>query len=119
MGGDHPTLLLLATALIIPAVVVLARSCRREEGTPLWSLGLMLGGAIGNLYDRVFVSEQVFYAAEPISGVRDFISMSVPGVYRWPIYNVADIAIVAGVAVFAIWNIFWGEKNKKDAGKPA
>ena len=100
-------------------MVVLARSCRADGRTPLWSLGLMLGGAVGNLYDRVFISEQVFYAAEPISGVRDFISMSVPGVYRWPIYNVADVAIVAGVVVFVLWNLIWGEKNNKDAGKPA
>lgn len=114
MGGEHPTLLLLVTALIIPAVGVMAWSCRHEKA-PLWALGVLLGGAAGNLYDRIFTTVQLNRYAEPVAGVRDFIDMGIPGVYNWPVFNVADIAIVVGVIIFAWWNIFLSEKKAKQA----
>ncbi|MES0404011.1 MAG: signal peptidase II [Hyphomicrobium sp.] len=49
------------------------------------SLGLMMGGALGNAADRVL-----------IGGVADFISLHAYGFY-WYVFNVADIALVAGV----------------------
>lgn len=110
VGGSQPMVLLLVTALIIPAVVLMAYSCK-DEGAPIWSLGLVLGGAVGNLYDRIFTTEKLYYSTEPISGVRDFIDMRIPGVYNWPVYNIADIAIVAGVAIFVFWNLFLAPKD--------
>ncbi len=47
-------------------------------------LGLILGGAVGNLIDRLFAGE-----------VIDFIDMGI-GSHRWPVYNVADIAVTVG-----------------------
>lgn len=49
------------------------------------SLGLIIGGAIGNAIDRL-----------RIGGVADFISLHAYGFY-WYVFNVADVAIVAGV----------------------
>lgn len=119
VGGDHPFVLLFMTALIIPAVAVLAWSCR-DGKAPLWALGLLLGGAAGNLYDRIFIREQVMYAADPVAGVRDFVDMGIPGVYNWPVYNVADVAIVGGVLIFAGWNILHGEKKSpQDTAAPS
>src|SRR5215204_4598130 len=49
-------------------------------------LGLQLGGALGNVLDRL---NQGF--------VTDFVRLGIPGVYYWPNFNVADSAIVCGV----------------------
>lgn len=51
-----------------------------------WSLGLIIGGAIGNGVDRV-----------TLGGVADFFSLHAFG-YYWYVFNIADVAIVAGVA---------------------
>jgi signal peptidase II len=50
-----------------------------------WSLALIIGGALGNAIDRVL-----------IGGVADFFSMHAFGFY-WYVFNIADVAIVAGV----------------------
>jgi signal peptidase II len=51
-----------------------------------WSLALIIGGAIGNAIDRLM-----------IGGVADFFSAHAFGFY-WYVFNIADVAIVAGVA---------------------
>ena len=51
-----------------------------------WSLGLIIGGAIGNAIDRLW-----------LGGVADFFSAHAFGFY-WYVFNIADVAIVAGVA---------------------
>ena len=50
-----------------------------------WSIGLIMGGAIGNGIDRLH-----------LGGVADFFSLHAFG-YYWYVFNIADIAIVAGV----------------------
>jgi signal peptidase II len=50
-----------------------------------WSLGLIIGGAVGNAIDRFH-----------LGGVADFFSLHAFG-YYWYIFNIADVAIVAGV----------------------
>lgn len=55
-------------------------------------LGLQLGGALGNVIDRL---HQGF--------VTDFVRMGIPGVYYWPNYNIADSAIVIGVIGLGIF----------------
>lgn len=52
-----------------------------------WALGLIIGGALGNGLDRLL-----------IGGVADFFSLHAGGFY-WYVFNVADVAIVAGVAL--------------------
>ena len=55
------------------------------------ALGLILGGAIGNLIDRVRFQEVV-----------DFLHFRLWGGYSWPDFNVADSCIVVGVAVLVL-----------------
>jgi len=77
----------LFTAVAVVVVVVIVRTARRL-GSVAWatSLGLLLGGALGNLLDRVF------RAPGPGRGaVVDWIDFRV-----WPVFNVADSAIVIG-----------------------
>jgi signal peptidase II len=60
---------------------------RRQPHRPvvLWSAGLLIGGAIGNVIDRIR------YGA-----VADFLNMSVPGIDNPYSFNLADVAIFAG-----------------------
>jgi signal peptidase II len=53
-------------------------------------LGLILGGAIGNLIDRVYDG-----------AVIDFIEMGIAG-HWWPVYNVADIAVTVGALLLLL-----------------
>jgi signal peptidase II len=75
------------TAVAVAVIVVIVRTARRL-GSTAWaiSLGLLLGGATGNLADRIF------RAPGPGRGaVVDFIDFRV-----WPVFNLADSAIVCG-----------------------
>ncbi|MCF6507847.1 signal peptidase II [Blastococcus sp. MG754426] len=79
---------------LIAAVVsvVIVRTARRLWSTG-WAvaLGLVLGGAVGNLVDRVFRDPGFLRG-----GVVDFLSVFGPDGSVWPVFNVADSAIVCG-----------------------
>jgi signal peptidase II len=83
--GPGATVLFSAVALIV--VVVIARTARSLASRG-WatSLGLLLGGALGNLADRVFRSPGPFRGH-----VIDWIQLP-----HWPVFNLADSAIVCG-----------------------
>lgn len=83
--GPGATVLFSAVALIV--VIVIARTARSlaSRGWAI-SLGLLLGGALGNLADRVFRSPGPFRGH-----VVDWLQFP-----HWPVFNLADSAIVAG-----------------------
>lgn len=96
-------------------VVVIVRSARRLYSTG-WavSLGLVLGGAVGNLVDRVFRDPGFLRG-----GVVDFLSLFDPFGRVWPIFNVADSAIVCGGvlgAVLAVRGSEFDGTRGRDAG---
>jgi len=66
-------------------------------------LGLIMGGALGNAIDRV-----------ALGGVADFFSLHAIGFY-WYVFNLADVAIVAGVAGLLYDSLL---TSRKDASKP-
>jgi signal peptidase II len=78
--------------------------------TPAWdrvrlvAISLICGGAIGNLIDRV----------RSESGVVDFIDIGV-GTIRWPVFNVADMAVTTGAIILAL--SLWKEEQRVE-GKP-
>jgi signal peptidase II len=82
-----PGLTIVFSLIAIAVVVVILRSSRRIRSVP-WAitLGLLLGGATGNLIDRVFRSPGVFRG-----WVVDWIQVP-----HWPVFNLADSAIVCG-----------------------
>ncbi|MDQ1712920.1 MAG: signal peptidase [Frankiaceae bacterium] len=85
----------LFTVIAAFVVVVIVRTARHLRSTP-WAvtLGLLLGGAVGNLVDRVFRDPG------PLTGhVVDFIDLQWHGRSVWPVFNVADMAIVTGGAL--------------------
>ncbi|WP_343560365.1 signal peptidase II [Kiloniella sp. b19] len=69
----------------------------------VWSVGLIAGGAMGNVYDRW---------TQP--GVVDFLDFHLSG-YHWPAFNVADSLVFIGVALILIDGLFSGSaQGKKD-----
>jgi signal peptidase II len=87
-----PGATVLFSVVAIGVVVVIARTARRLTSRG-WAvcLGLLLGGALGNLTDRLF------RAPGPLRGrVVDWIQLP-----HWPVFNLADSAIVVG-AVLAV-----------------
>ena len=76
-------------SLVAMLLIVLSlRRVPREARTLRLSLAAILGGACGNLIDRVRFREVV-----------DFIEVGV-GRLRWPVFNVADVAVTTGVFLF-------------------
>ena len=93
--GTGATVVLTGISIIVIAIVL--RAARRLTA-PSWAvaLGLVLGGAMGNLVDRLF------RAPSPGKGhVVDWISVFSSDGHVWPIFNLADSAIVSG-AVLAV-----------------
>jgi signal peptidase II len=108
---------ILFTVIAVAVVVVIVRTARRLRSA-LWAgaLGLVLGGALGNLVDRIFRSPGFLRG-----GVVDFLSLFGPDGRIWPVFNVADSAIVCGGilgALLAVRGIeFDGSRHRAaDAG---
>lgn len=80
------------TAISMVAVIVMAYLIRKHQDEKLfcWGLALVLGGALGNLYDRI-----------TLGYVVDFLNFHI-GYYYWPAFNVADSAIVGGVGLLLL-----------------
>jgi signal peptidase II len=84
--GSAPVLAVVAVVLVVLLVAV--AGVTRHVGMAV-GIGLVLGGALGNLADRVVRHHH--------GGVVDFITLS-----HWPTFNVADSCIVIGVAVIVV-----------------
>ncbi|MFP6654822.1 MAG: signal peptidase II, partial [Myxococcota bacterium] len=85
------------------AIVLLLSFFRRLEAGQIWmtmAIGAVLGGAIGNLTDRIVYGE-----------VIDFLDFRLWGGYRWPTFNMADTWIVVGVSVLMIELFFEPESD--------
>jgi signal peptidase II len=82
-----------ALALVIVAVLIswLARTFHR---TTAFALGLVIGGAIGNVIDRI-----------RWGAVADFLDFHLGG-WHWPAFNLADSAIVVGVGLLILEALF-------------
>jgi signal peptidase II len=109
--GDASRWVFMALAAV--AVVVLwfmFRGTRWGDRARLVAIASVTGGAIGNVIDRVRSSR----------GVVDFLDFGV-GEWRWPVFNVADIAVTMGALLLAY--SLWREEQKieqeLDATEPA
>lgn len=87
--GGAPWFLAVMVIAALTAVGAYFVLAPREHRLLLTSLGLILGGALGNLIDRINAG-----------AVTDFIDVYV-GTYHWYFFNVADAAISVGIALMA------------------
>ena len=108
--SDHPAMpwVLVAVALMICAVVAHWLVTEKNPATQM-CFGLILGGALGNVVDRI-----------RFGAVVDFLDFHVAA-HHWPAFNIADSAICVGAGVILVWNLFFApieklsDPDKKDA----
>jgi len=86
---DHGTLFAVVAIIVVIAILLYERHIPTDQAWLRIPLGMQLGGAAGNLVDRLHYGH-----------VIDFIDFKV-----WPIFNLADSAIVVGVCILAFY--YW------------
>lgn len=84
------TFFVVVTFVALGAIGMLLKSTDDQDKFQTIGLGLILGGAVGNLIDRILYSE-----------VTDFLDFYISP-YHWPAFNVADIAICVGAFAMII-----------------
>lgn len=94
----------LASVVTIVLIVWLFRLPVEEKVTGA-ALGLIIGGAVGNLFDRVYLGYVV-----------DFIDVYYK-TWHWPAFNLADSAITGGVILLLIDGLLLSNPGKKTAGR--
>ena len=87
------------TVLIIIVIIVIFFMILKSRGLKKYSFLMILGGALGNLYDRIF-----------FKAVPDFIDFHI-GTFHWFVFNIADIFITIGV-IFMILIELIGNNRK-------
>jgi signal peptidase II len=103
----RPFFLCVSVAAVVFIVSLYSRLMPGQRALK-WGLPLVLGGALGNLTDRVVrtsVVDFIDYRAEWITKMNEGIATLVPTwnvTDHWPTFNVADMCICAGVALMAI-----------------
>ena len=103
-GLRRPFFLFISAAAIV-FIVSIYRRIHRDQTAMKWGLPLTLGGAIGNLVDRV-----------RFGWVIDFIDVYITRggrEHHWPTFNIADVAIVAGVALMGIDMITFARRSRQ------
>lgn len=99
-GGWQRWFFAITSIVISVIIVVWLKKLERDDKITAISLCLILGGAIGNLIDRIYLGY-----------VIDYIQVWL-GTYPWPAFNIADAAISVGAAIL-ILSSFIGTQNKE------
>lgn len=94
------------TILVVVGIIYYLLQLKGEKKLMSWALGLILGGALGNFADRLLYGEVV-----------DFLDVKIvlgTVYYDFPIFNVADSALVIGVGIILIDTIMETVKEIKN-----
>lgn len=98
--GEHSRIIFLVLSLVaLAALVGMYWFTPVADRVRLAAIALICGGAVGNLIDRI----------RSESGVVDFIDVGV-GTIRWPVFNIADIAVTTGAIILAL--SLWKEEQQ-------
>ena len=103
---ERTTLLSVLSVFAVLAIVYYYRQFANSSPLVTATLGMQLGGAFGNLLDRIRDGYVV-----------DFIDVGIPGGVRFWAFNVADSSIVVGIIV--VTGLLWLEERKAASAKPA
>ena len=96
--SDQTFIMTIASFVGVGILLFFYHSHSGSERLVRLSLGLLLGGAIGNLIDRIWLGK-----------VTDFLDVG-----PWPIFNLADSAIVTGIVILVVVFLFEGNKTAKN-----
>ncbi len=107
LGPSNPLFFVGAAALGLAVIVWFFLSTDPGHWVLHAALGLLAGGAVGNLLDRL-----------AFKFVRDFIDLHWKEAFHWHTFNVADAAICAGF-VIVVWDAFRGGRRAQGAGGQA
>ncbi|MEY3386363.1 MAG: hypothetical protein RIR53_1174 [Bacteroidota bacterium] len=114
--GDAKIILTLLTIGIVILIVRMLKQTPTSSRVLRGALTLLLGGAVGNLIDRMFYG--VLYDSGPLfyGKVVDFLQVDIPDVTlfgelytHWPVFNVADSCVSIGVVTLLIASSFGGQ----------
>ena len=89
---DFSRVFVVVGIVVVAALVWFSLEFAHDHRWMQWALGLQLGGAAGNLLDRLLFS----------GSVVDFIDLSFWPLRRWPVFNLADASIVVGVGLLIL-----------------
>ena len=115
LGAGQGTLFAVLSIVAAIGIVIWLFKFRAAES--LWltvALGMITGGIIGNLYDRLGLWWQDTYPAEWQSGVRDWILWQVSDEWKWPNFNIADSLLVVGACMLLYHSFFLAEPENDD-----
>lgn len=99
---NNRVIFLVATAIVIGLILYFQRTLAKENRSVNLFLGLVMGGSIGNLIDRVTTGS-----------VTDFIDFRF-----WPVFNVADSAIVIGAIFLGMIILGLAKEERVETGQP-
>jgi signal peptidase II len=98
LGPYSRMIFLLLSMVALAALAGMYWATAAKDRNRLISIALICGGALGNLLDRIRLS----------AGVVDFMDVGV-GTLRWPVFNVADVAVTTGAIFLAV--SLWKEEQ--------
>jgi signal peptidase II len=94
---QHPLVFLPITILVVALTTFIVLRTPGVNRLRMLALGLVSGGALGNLHDRLFRID-----AAGQHGVVDFIKFNYPWGGSWPSFNIADTALVIGTIILML-----------------
>ncbi len=96
---EYRMLFFIGAALVaLVLLVVFLRQLEPDSRLAASALGMIMGGAVGNLTDRLVYGE-----------VIDWLEFQLTATYTWPTFNIADSTIVVGVAILMV-EVFYAEE---------
>jgi signal peptidase II len=109
--------LVFALLSVLAVAVVLYWLFVKRYANSLWltiCLGLLMGGTLGNLYDRLGLHGITNESGAAQYAVRDFLHFTLWG-YDWPVFNFADVFLVTGAIMLALHTLFVPEVKQQDS----
>ena len=102
---------------IIGILGIVSRPAARSDLRLLVALGLITGGILGNLYDRLGLPGLTWHAplerlGTPVLAVRDWIHFKLDGIIDWPIFNLADSWLVIGAGLLLLVSLYAGPEGE-------
>lgn len=116
LGAGKGTLFAILSVVAAIGIIVWLFKFRAAES--LWlttAMGLIGGGIIGNLYDRLGLWWQPGYPEEWKSGVRDWILWQASDQWKWPNFNIADSLLVVGACMLLIQSFFMAPAQAEES----